>query len=88
MKAASTCRAEDVRVKLCFFVNVRNANGRKVAGGRIIGRMLAFDGAAAGLKGLIGYAGVPKAGDEEGIGFNGAGVLGALKIGAARELSF
>jgi hypothetical protein len=49
--------------------------------------MLAFWGIAAGLKGLMGWAGVAKAGDEDGIGFKGAGVAGALNIGAARDLS-
>lgn len=76
-----------MRVKLCFFVNVRNANGRRVAGGSIIGSMLALAGAGPGLKGLIGYAGVPKAGEEDGIGLNGPGVFGALKFGAARAFS-
>jgi hypothetical protein len=84
MNVAKTCKAGELSVRLCFFVNVRNAKGRKVAGGRRIGKMLAFAGAAVGLKGCMGYAGVPKAGDEEGIGFNGAGVFGALNIGAVR----
>lgn len=38
MKDASSWRAGDVSVRPCFFVNVRNASGRRVAGGRIIGR--------------------------------------------------
>lgn len=87
IKVANNCKAEDVSVRLCFFVNVRNANGRNVAGGRIMERMLVFAVAGTGLNGFIGYAGVPKAGDEEGMGFNVAGVLGALKIGAARAFS-
>jgi hypothetical protein len=87
MNVAKACRAEEVRVKLCFLVNVLNARGRNVAGGRRIGRILAFTGAAVGLKARTGYAGVPKAGDEEGIGFNGAGVGGGLNIGAARGFS-
>lgn len=86
MKVARTWSAEEVRVRLCFLVNVRNAKGRKVAGGRRIGSMLAFAGAAAGLKGRMGCAGVAKAGDDEGIGFKGAGVGGGLNIGAARGL--
>jgi len=49
--------------------------------------MLAFPEAALTLNGRIGYAGVPKAGDEEGIGFNGAGVGRGLNIGAARGIS-
>lgn len=68
-------------------MNVLNARGRKVAEGRRIGRMLAFTEAVAGMKVRTGCAGVPNAGDDEGIGFNGAGVGGGLKIGAARGFS-
>lgn len=74
-------------VKLCFFVKVRKARGRKVAGGRRIGNMLAFGAMAAGLNGFMGCTGVPNAGDDEGIGFEGAGVAGTLNMGAARGLS-
>lgn len=64
-------------MRLCFLVNVRKANGRSVAGGSSIGRTVAFGGGlsaggariAATLRGLMGCAGVPKAGDDEGIGF-------------------
>jgi hypothetical protein len=87
MNVAKTCRAEEVRVKLCFLVKVLKARGLKVAGGRRIGSILAFTAAAAGLKLLIGSAGVPNAGDDEGIGFDGAGVGGGLNIGAARGFS-
>jgi hypothetical protein len=80
MNVARTCNAEDVRVKLCFLVNVLKAKGRRVAGGRRTGSMPALTGAAVTLKGLIGCAGVPKAGDDEGIGFKGAGVGGGLNI--------
>lgn len=70
-------------------MKVRKARGRRVAGGKRIGRTLGFDkaGGAGGSKGFIGYAGVPKAGDEEGIGFIGvdAGCLWR-KIGAVRNL--
>lgn len=44
--------------------------------------MLALGAIAGGLKGLMVCAGVPKAGEEEGIGFAGAGVSGALNIAA------
>jgi len=64
-------------------VKVLKARGRSVAGGSIIGSILAFVVAAAALKGLIGCTGVAKAGEEDGIGFGGAGVAGNLKIGAA-----
>jgi hypothetical protein len=77
-----------VIVKLCFFVNVRKARGRNVAGGSRIGRMLAFGAIAAALKGLMGCAGVAKAGEEEGIGLFDAGVSGNLKIPAARGIAF
>jgi hypothetical protein len=87
IKIAKTCSADEVRVKLCFLVNVLKARGRKVAGGSRIESILAFAGAPAGLKGRIGCAGVPNAGDDEGIGFNGAGVGGGLNIGAARGFS-
>lgn len=63
-------------VKLCFFVKVRNASGLNVAGGRRIGKIVALVGGAM-ANGLRVCAGVPKAGDEDGIGFGGAGVLGA-----------
>lgn len=54
-----------------------------MAGGRITGRILALAAGGATLNGLMGCAGVPNAGDEEGIGFDGAGVAGCLNIGAA-----
>jgi len=83
MNVASTCNAEVVSVKLCFLVNVRNARGRSVAGGRTTGSTLVFAGCGAGLKGRMGCAGVAKAGLEEGIRFAaGRGVNGCLKIGA------
>ncbi|TGO46023.1 hypothetical protein BOTNAR_0619g00050 [Botryotinia narcissicola] len=85
IKVANTCNADDVNVKLCFFVKVRKASGLKVAGGRRIGRILAFGiGAPAGLKGRIGCTGVANAGDDEGIGFEFvAGVAGGLKSGGS-----
>jgi hypothetical protein len=76
-----------VRVKLCFFVKVRKAKGLNVAGGSKIGSILAFDGTAETLKDLIGCAGVANAGEEEGIGFKGAGVGGGRNMGAARGFS-
>lgn len=82
MKVASSCRADEVSVRLCFLVNVLNASGLKVAGGRSIGKIVAF--AVATEKGFSVAAGVANAGDEDGIGFVdlGFGVL-ALKIDAA-----
>lgn len=82
INVASSCSADDVRVKLCFLVKVRNAKGRRVAGGRIMGRTAAFAG-AGGWNGLKGCAGVAKAGDEEGIAFDELGLafLGAKKGG-------
>lgn len=74
-------------VRLCFFVKVLNAKGRRVAGGRIIGRMLALFGIAAALKGRTGCTGVANPGEEEGIGLIGAGVGGGLKMGAALGFS-
>ncbi len=77
MNVARHCRAVDVRVRLCFFVRVRKARGLKVCGGRRIGRIVVVvcwtAGATKGcasFTGLlaIGYAGVPKAGEEDGMG--------------------
>jgi hypothetical protein len=68
-------------------VKVLKARGRKVAGGRITGSILVFVGIAAALKGRIGCTGVANPGEEEGIGFRGAGVGGGLNIGAARGFS-
>lgn len=63
---------------MCFFVNVRKASGRRVAGGSRIGSTVGFAGLRMGgarigavLRGGIGCTGVPNAGDEEGIGFSG-----------------
>lgn len=41
MNAARLAKAEDERVKLCFFVNVRNATGRSRLGVRRIGNIVA-----------------------------------------------
>jgi hypothetical protein len=79
MNEASSCSAEDVRVRECFFVNVRKARGRKVAGGRMIGRIAAFG--ALMLKGFRGWTGVPKAGEDEGMAEDGI-ALCFRKIGA------
>lgn len=77
-------------VRLCFLVNVRKASGRKVAGGKRIGKTVDLAGGfsaggariAATLRGLMGWAGVPKAGDDEGIGFAGTaeGFSGRLVV--------
>ncbi len=77
MKVASSCNAVDARVKLCFFVNVRNASGRNVAGGKRMGSIVALEGGAI-ENGLRVCAGVPKAGEDDGIGFKVEGV-GALE---------
>jgi len=89
MKAANACKAEDVRVRLCFFVKVLKASGRRVAGGRSIGSTAGFAGLRAGgarigavLRGRMGWTGVPNAGDDEGIRFSGTseGLLGRLEV--------
>lgn len=77
-------------VRLCFLVNVRKARGRSVAGGSSIGKTvvlvvgLRMGGARIGavLRGLMGCAGVPNAGDDEGIGFVGIadGFSGLLDV--------
>ena len=87
IKVARTCKADAVSVKLCFLVKMRKARGRRVAAGRSTGRMLAFTPAVGAIKGRIGCTGVPKAGEEEGIGIKGTGRGGGLKIDAARGFS-
>lgn len=94
MKVANACRAEEVRVRLCFFVNVLNASGRRVAGGRRIGNTVGFAaGLSAGgarmgavLRGWMGWTGVPNAGDDEGIGLSGTieGFSGRLVVAMIR----
>lgn len=76
-KVASTPSPDDVNVRLCFFVSVRNATGRRVCGGSIIGStvwifaVVVVVWAANGCLGAgfcrstIGYAGVPKPGDDD-----------------------
>lgn len=86
MNVARTCKAEDVSVRLCFFVKVRNASGLRVAGGSNMGRMLGFDREGR-LKGRTGCTGVANPGDEEGIGLWGVGVGGTLKRDAVRGSS-
>lgn len=68
-------------------MNVLKARGRKVVAGRTIGRMLVLAGIAAALKGRTGCTGVANPGEDDGIGFSGAGVGGGLNIGAARGFS-
>jgi hypothetical protein len=56
-------------VRLCFLVKVRKASGRKVPGGRTMGRTVGGLklGAGGGGRGLSERgSGVPKAGEEEG----------------------
>lgn len=72
MNVANNCSAEDVSVRLCFFVKVRKAIGRSVAGGRSMGNIEGLGG-SGGLYGRIGWTGVPKAGEEEGMGFDSRG---------------
>lgn len=69
---------DDVNVRLCFLVRVRKATGRSVCGGSAIGstegpESLVVDFCAAAnacrtggaCRGLMGYAGVPKPGEDE-----------------------
>lgn len=62
-------------MRLCFFVKVRKAKGRSVAGGRTMGRTacLTAVGAPEGVaeKDLRGCAGVANAGEEEGMSEEG-----------------
>ncbi len=77
IKVASSCSDDDVMVRLCFFVIVRNAKGRSIAGGSRTGSMagvVGFLNAGAGARipslagrEAIGYAGVANAGDEDGM---------------------
>ena len=62
-------------MRLCFFVNVRKASGRRAGVGRRMGRMVGMAGLNAGCAmglfvGLKGWTGVPKAGEEDGIGLS------------------
>jgi hypothetical protein len=67
MKVANSCSAGEVSVRLCFLVNVLKASGLRVAGGRRMGRIVAFVGATE--NGFSEWVGVANAGDDEGIGF-------------------
>lgn len=77
MNVASSCKDDDVMVRLCFFVIVRNAKGRSIAGGSKIGSTAGVagflnavgGGRIASLAGreAIGYAGVANAGDDDGM---------------------
>jgi hypothetical protein len=58
MKVASTARAEDVNVRLCFLVNVRKASGLRVAGGSRIGRIVVGLSCGGGIGAvLLGFMG-------------------------------
>ncbi len=72
MNVARLCRADEFKVRLCFFVKVRKASGRKVGGGSSIGRTVGIDGLNAGgggggraCAGRIGWAGVQNAGEDD-----------------------
>lgn len=67
MKVAMICSADEVRVRLCFLVNVRKANGRSVAAGKEMGRIEGVVGSEVCFC-RSGCTGVPKAAEEEGIG--------------------
>lgn len=66
-KVAMICSADEVRVRLCFLVNVRKANGRSVATGKEMGRIEGVVASEVCFR-LSGCTGVPKAAEEEGIG--------------------
>jgi hypothetical protein len=72
MNVASAASADEVRVRLCFFVKVRNASGLRVAGGSKMGRIVVGLSCGGGIGAvrltLMGWTGVPKAGEEDGIG--------------------
>jgi hypothetical protein len=77
MNVARACSDDEVIVRLCFFVIVRNANGRRIAGGSRMGStagVVGFVNAGGGLfasfagREAMGYAGVANAGDEDGMG--------------------
>lgn len=61
-------------------VKVRKARGRRVAGGREMGRTAGRAGAGVALKDFRGWAGVPKAGDEEGMSEGGFGGFAAVSL--------
>jgi hypothetical protein len=67
MNVANSWRVVDERVRLCFLVNVRKATGRSMDGGKRIGRTDVFPGRRLGFPDRIGRAGVPKAGEDEGM---------------------
>lgn len=75
MNVARDCNAAALRFKLCFF-KIRKANGRRVEGGRRMGRIVVITAgllkAGGGGGGLLcravggkGWSGVAKAGEEE-----------------------
>ena len=85
MKLARSCSADDVSVRLCFFVNVRKARGLKAAGGRSIGNTDGLDD-AVDLEIRTGWSGVLKAGDEEAIEFGRAILVVGRDGGDVRKL--
>ncbi len=56
-----------MRVRLCFFVKVRKATGRRVGGGSKMGNTVGGGRTAVGMWGFNGCSGVPNAGEDDGI---------------------
>ena len=75
MNVASACKAVDVSVRPYFFVKVRKDSGRKLAGGIRTGSTEGFAWTSDPAL-WIGYAGLPKAGDEEGTSSRSAALRG------------
>ena len=82
MKAASSARLDELRVRLCFLVKVRKARGRRAAGGREMGSTACRAGAGPGVavKDFRGWAGVPKAGEEEGMSEGGCAAFAGVSL--------
>jgi hypothetical protein len=77
-------------VRLYFFVKVRKASGRNMAGGKRMGRTvgdLKFGGGSGAVRrGFTRWTGVANAGDEEGMGFSRCGFERASFCGVAPAL--
>lgn len=75
-------------MRLCFLVKVRKAMGRRMAGGRRMGRMGAGrweSGLLLEIAGRIGWTGVAKAGEDDGMAWGGSlkGVFATGLCGSA-----